>query len=207
MKKSVAEIEAAWAFRPGLPLRPLAALGRRVDARDPQHLLDGVGGDDVADVLQRTLDPVVAPRRALPRETDHEACDLLHQAGSGAGLGRERPLGGDTPSVPTQDGVGRDDRRHLGEEGAAEFGAANREALALDVGEQEPAFGEPGAKDAVLLPQVLDRRGLASVEPAGERERQQVDRSGVRVHQARRGSTRRERGVRRTSCAARAVTR
>jgi hypothetical protein len=84
--------------------------------------------------------------------------------------------------VPSQDRVGRHDGRDLGEERAAEFDAANGEAPSFVFGETQPALGKAGSKDPVFFTEVLDRGRLPTVEPACDRQGEEVDGARRRIH-------------------------
>ena len=71
------------------------------------------------DILQRALDPGVAPGGILFGHPDHETLDLLEHAPT-TWPSHVRPLPRDQLSVPPENRVGCDDRRDLTEAATAQ---------------------------------------------------------------------------------------
>ena len=91
----------------GRPLR------HRRHARRFQHPRDRRPTDPMPHVLQRALDPRVAPGGVLPRHADDEPADLCEHAAPTRPGRRVRPLAGDQLSVPAEQRVRSDDRGDL----------------------------------------------------------------------------------------------
>ena len=122
----------------------------------------------MADLLQFSLDPTVAPGRVVGRHADDEGADRLHDARATDAFVRVGPLRCDQTVVPAQDGVRRDDRRDLGQELSTESLALGCEPPALVVGQPETLSAELLLEDAILLDEVVDGLGLMAVDPAHE---------------------------------------
>ncbi len=144
------------------PRRPLRALGCRIDRVPLEKFLDRVRRNDMAEVLERALDSVVAPGQVLARHPDDELCDALH----------------DELPVPAQDRLWRDDRRELVEAPPAESGTAHRKSRSLVVGQPEFPATELRSEDRVLFAEVLEHALLVAVQPTGEDDGQDVEDGG-----------------------------
>jgi len=94
-------------------------------------------GDAMAEILQRALDPTVAPRRVLPRHSDAQLADLAEHARSADASSCDRPFPRDELPAPPQDRVWRDQRGHLRQGAPAETMPGGREAAALEVGQPQ----------------------------------------------------------------------
>src|ERR671924_398600 len=92
----------------------------------------------MAKVLQRTLDPGVAPTRIVGGHPDREAADLLLDAASTKPRPRVRPLQRSQLAVPPENRVRRDDRRDLREEPAAEALTDDGETPTVVIIQPEP---------------------------------------------------------------------
>jgi hypothetical protein len=84
-------------------------------------------------VLQRSLDPRVAPRGILRGHPQNERRDLPHDPRTAWSLRLERPLPGDQVTVPPEDCVGGHDRGDLTQDASTES-ALRREAATLVIG-------------------------------------------------------------------------
>src|SRR4030095_5656066 len=67
----------------------------------------------MAEVLQRTLDPRVAPRGILRRHPNHQYAEVSLQSGTPGTDARISPLAGHQLTMPSKNGVGRHDARDL----------------------------------------------------------------------------------------------
>ena len=93
------------------PCRPLASLGRWLDATALQYIGHSPTTDTVAEVGQRPLNPRVSPTRIVLRHAHNQSGDLLHDPWPPRPMPvREIPFLGDQPSVPAQQSIGRNDR-------------------------------------------------------------------------------------------------
>ena len=165
----------------GLPV----PLGCRLDAVIEKNPPDGVPADLVAEVPKSVPDSGVAPGWAFGCPPDDQPRDVLARAGAT----RTAPLHpivllGDELSVPAKDRVGRDDAGDLPKGLSADGLALHHEASALVVGEAKAASSELLTEDAVLLHQVVDDAVLVAVDPAGEEQKEEVERGrrGGRGH-------------------------
>jgi len=78
-----------------------------------QNPSDRGSPDAMADILQCTEDPSVAPGGILLSHAHHQAPDLREHASTARGWLRIRPFPRDELSVPTQKRIGGDDRGDL----------------------------------------------------------------------------------------------
>jgi hypothetical protein len=133
-------------------------------------------------VLQRPLDPRVAPPGILGGYPHNQGRDLLHDPGAAWLLRRERPLPGDQLAMPPQDRVGRHESRDLPQEPSPESSAFGGEAAALVVGQPEAAALHLPLEDPVLLDQVFDDLLLVAVDPTREGHEQHLQGVDIRRH-------------------------
>ncbi len=78
------------------------------------------------------------------------------------------PLLGDELPMPTQDGVGRDERSNFGEGLSADGLAADSKTATLIIGQPESSVPELLLEDSVLLSEVFDDCVLMAADPAGQ---------------------------------------
>jgi len=92
-------------------LRPgdLGSLRRRIDATGFEDSPDGGGGDMVAEAGQFAVDASVAPGRVLGGEAENESADLDRRRWASRSSRGMCPVTGDAASMPSEQGVGRDD--------------------------------------------------------------------------------------------------
>jgi hypothetical protein len=90
----------------------------------------------MAQILQRSLDPRVAPPGILGGHPHNQGRDLLHDPGTAWPLRRERPLPGDELAMPPQDCVERHEGGDLPQEPTPESSAFGGKASALVVGQR-----------------------------------------------------------------------
>ena len=162
-----------------LPGRPLAPLRRRRNPVLEQNPLHRVSGDLVAEVGQGTSDTGVPP----PRIVDGHSHDQLgHRLGCqwppAAAAGAAVVLLGDQLPIPAQDRVRRDDAGHLGQDPSAEFLAAHGETTPLSVSQAERTTAQLLSEDSILLTEIVDQIFLVTVQPASNREDEEVQRVG-----------------------------
>jgi hypothetical protein len=101
------------------PMRAEKRAPRRRPLRDRSDTVsaecfgDPGAGDVMPDVAERALDPAISPCGILLRHSDDELTDLASKARTShlASDGRRFPR--DQLSVPSKNGVGRDERRNL----------------------------------------------------------------------------------------------
>ncbi len=76
-------------------------------------------------------------------------------------------LGNELP-VPTEDGVGSDERGDFGEGASSDGFTSNRKSTTLIVGQPEPPVPELLPEDSILLSEILDDSILLAAHPSGE---------------------------------------
>ena len=112
------------------------------------------------------MDAGVAPARVLPRHSDGEVRDDLHDPRPPGGASLVGPRPGDELLMPTQDGVGSDKRSNFAESPSPDGLASNREPPALIVGQPESLVPELLLEDLILLSELVDDRILLAADPA-----------------------------------------
>jgi hypothetical protein len=148
---------------------------------DPVLLQDvadaAIGG--VPEIGQGALDAIIAPGRILLGETDHQVLDALRDRWT-AGLVLSAvtvvPLLRNEGTVPTQDGVRREERADLCQELATEDFSFDSQASTLVVVQQDAAFAEFLLEDLVLGAEIVNDLLLLLVDPAREDGEQQLPR-------------------------------
>ena len=105
-----------------------------------------------------------------------EIANHLHNAGPADAPGCVAPLRRDQTTVPAQYGVGCDDGRDPSQQSAAQYLAPRGQAAPLVIGEPEALAMELFLEDSILLDQVVDRLRLMPVDPASERDEEQLER-------------------------------
>ena len=141
-------------------------LGDRTDTVGAQDRRDGRSGDLMPEVLERALDPAVAPRGILPRHPDGELSNLAHDSRASRTPSHRGPFLSNQRAVPSEDRVGCDARRHLAYDPAPQPLSLGRETAALPVGQPQPSPAQVLLEDAVLFPYVLDHLKLVPIYPA-----------------------------------------
>jgi hypothetical protein len=128
---------------------------------------DRGSGDAMPEVRQGTLDPAVAPRRILTRHPDGQLADLAKHARSSDASSLSGPFTGDELPMPSQDGVRRDQRRHLTQDVSSEAVPVHGEPTSLGIGQPQAPSVKVLFQDAVLFSQVLDDLELVAIhQPA-----------------------------------------
>jgi hypothetical protein len=121
-------------------------------------------------IRQCPLDTAVAPGGVLLRHADHQLFDLGCNAWSPRLLARGRRItfSGDETVIPTLEGVGCGERRHLLEACAADRVGQHSQAATLGIGEARLASLKCGVQDAVFLTEIGDDLILVAMDPAGK---------------------------------------
>jgi len=141
--------------------------------------LDGVAAESVAEIAECAANPCVAPARVVRGESDDQLPYALRTGGatrsasSGAVI-----LPGDELTVPAQNRVRCHQSGEFVQHASAQYPTFRREASALVVSEPQPPLAQLLAEDPVLLPQVVDHRVLATLDPAREEQEQELQRRG-----------------------------
>ena len=128
-------------------------------------------------ILQRALDPRVAPRRIVLRHSDDEPLDLRKHAATSAS-GGIRPFPGDELSVPPENRVGRDDGRDPTKPSAAYPVSMYGQPAAFIIGEADPTV-QVRAEDAVFFDQIGDGRVGLVGPPAGHRHHEESNHGDI----------------------------
>ncbi len=142
-----------------------------------QHLGDCAASNPMIQVLQRTLDPCVAPAGVLLGHPDNELADPSHHARTTDSLVGICPLRCDQLAVPGQDRIGRYNRGDLVQDLSAERFPLSCQSSTLVVSETQapPARLELLLKNTVLFDQVTDHGRLLAADPARERRQQELE--------------------------------
>ena len=120
----------------------------------------------MAQSLEFSLDPSVAPARILMRHPDDHVSDLRRHAGStGASLRHRTTLIDELP-VPCKNGIRLGDRGHLLEISPSYRLALGSQSAALIISQHQPLAIALLQEDSVLLEQVVDHGLLVPSNPA-----------------------------------------
>jgi len=154
-----------------LPRRFRAALRCRLDTVIFENRFDRVAGEVMPEMFQPAADPRVAPGRILVSQADDECGEvrLRGRATRPSGLRAVIFLGNELP-IPPQNRVRGDDAGDGHQSAPADELALHREATSLIIGEPKPPWPVLGAKDPILLEQVVNNGLLLSVDPTGEQQ-------------------------------------
>ena len=151
------------------PRCPAAALWGRVDAIPPQEICDRGPGHVMTEIGQGTFNPTITPARVLCGESDNESFDLLHDSRpTWSALWPLIPLGRYELPMPSEDRVGGYKPGQIQERLSPDSLAGDGEPTPLVIREPDPSIAQLPEKDAVLLPQEVDRRLLVTIDPACE---------------------------------------
>ena len=154
--------------------RPLTARRKAFGLEDARNRRPG---NTMPDVLQRPLDPRVSPLRIVGRHAHHETPNLLLHARSPWALAWVRPFPGDQLPVPSQNRVGRDERRELAQHAATKALAEHRETPALVVIQSQSPAAQLHFQHAVLFAEEGDHIALLAFEPSKQRGQQHLQRN------------------------------
>ncbi len=168
-----------------LPGTVAFSFGRRFDAVLPENVTDGRIGNGVAEVGQSALDAVVAPGEVLFRESEHEFpqfCGDRRTSGLVLSSRGVIPFLGDELPMPTQNGVGRDQRADFTEELASQRFSWDGQAASLVVREPQPFLAVQFFKDSILRPEVFDELLLLLGHPTGQNRDEQLPRLELAAH-------------------------
>ena len=132
------------------------------------------------EVLQRALNPRVAPRRILRRHPNHQNAKMRLVASRAAIPDPIRPLPRHEFAMPTQNRVRCHECRNLRQYSAAKPPSEFRETPPLTVVEPQGLPCEPCLQDTILLTQEHDDVGLLAMQPATQGSNQQLERKHCR---------------------------
>lgn len=143
----------------------------------PQNALDRAASDRVAEVLQCAFHPRVSPALVFTHHLEHQLDDLLgFPWPPGSTVLASIVLVRHLFPIPSQDGIGRSERGHLGQQLAAQFHAKNREASSIGVREIQFPVPKLLLEDAVLGHQVVNLLLQRALEPDGQPRCQELQR-------------------------------
>ena len=130
----------------------------------------------MAQVLRCALNPRIAPRRILCRHPNHERSKVSLQASTARTSASVGPLARDQFTVPAQNRIWRDDRRHLREQPAPQSVSQLAQPPPLVVGEAQPPTSKPRLEDSIPFAKKCDRIRLVTMKPPTHRRDQQFER-------------------------------
>jgi hypothetical protein len=122
----------------------------------------------MSDVLQRALDPGVAPRRIVLRHPDDEALDFFEPAATVRPPLRVRPFPSDELPVPSEQGIGRDDRGHVTQCPTSQSVRKSRETPSVVMSQAKPPTTQLPTEEAILFDQIRERLTLPTKQPADQ---------------------------------------
>jgi hypothetical protein len=129
----------------------------------------------VAKVLERTLNPRVAPRRIFLRHPHDQVTDRADDSAAACSGPRIGPFAGDELPMPTEQRVRRDKCRHIAQRLSAHTVGAGGQPSPVVVGQPKPASAELSPKDTVLFNQIGERLPLSAIQPADDTEEQKAE--------------------------------
>ena len=162
------------------PRKRLAPARGRLDSVLSQDALDRGASHVETEVVQRSAQACVAPRGALPGHRQQ----LLRYVARRRWSPRRGPrlraivLRRDHPTVPTQNRLGRCERRQLGQHGPAEPVTLLGHQPAFGVREPQAPRAEAFAEHPVLGLQVRDGQLLPPMDPTGHQKDQKLEWGG-----------------------------
>jgi hypothetical protein len=134
-----------------------------------EDALDGRPSEVEAHVFECTAKARVAPRRILARYFQ-QVLQLVTSGGWPAGTSAGTSpvvLRSDLLPVPPKDGLRCRERRHIGQQPAAERLSLLGQQPSLGIDEAKPLRPQPRTQHAVLGAQVRDSFALPATDPAG----------------------------------------
>ncbi len=128
----------------------------------------------MANVLQRSLNTGVAPRRILRRHPNHEAPNLSEHSRPPWSSPNVGPLPRNQVAMPSKNRVGRDERRPLSQNAAAKSLSQYREPPSLGIVQPQPASTQLGFQRAILLAKERDHIAVLTIEPSEHRRKEHL---------------------------------
>jgi len=150
------------------PRHPFPALGAGFNPVSLENVGDRRPTDSMPEILQGTLDSSISPPGILSGHSNRQLLDYLHDPTSPWGAALVSPLLGYELPVPTENGVGSDERGDLGKRASADGLASHSQSASLIVGQPESSAAELLLEDAILLAEILNDRILLAADPARE---------------------------------------
>src|SRR5437870_10032004 len=148
------------------PCRPLASLGRWLDAAALQYIGDRPTTNTVAEVGQRPLNPRVSPTRIVLGHAHDQSGDLLHDPWPPKPTPVHKiPLLGDQPSVPAQQSIGTNDRVQFEQGLASDCLRFPRQQRSLCIGEPDTLAAQPVFEQSILGLKEFNDDQLVAMNP------------------------------------------
>ena len=122
--------------------------------------------NSMPEVLQGTLDSRVSPSGILSRHSGRQLLDNLHNPTSPWGAALVGPLLGNKLPVPTEDGVGSDERGNFREGPSADGLSSYGQSASLIICQAKSSATELLLQGSVLLAEILDDCVLLAGDPA-----------------------------------------
>ena len=168
-------------FQEGAPGRLVASLRCGLYAVVFEDVRNRTSGNRMTEIRQRTPNSSVSPLRILFRHAHYEVGNLKHHPWPSRSPPSRTvvPLSRDQLSVPSEDGVRRDDTSHFFEELPAKGLPLDCKPSSFVVRQTKSSPTELTLEDAVLLDQVIDDLRLLAVGPAGERGDEELETQDV----------------------------
>src|SRR5215510_12542363 len=134
-------------------------------------------------VLQRALEPPIAPARIVIRHSDDKLPDVPKDTTTARACG-VRPFPHNELPMPSQQCVRRDDRGDLAQGRMAHAMRQAGPPPAVVIGEPHATSVELPSQKTVLCDQIRKGRPLEALQPAGQHHQHDLERRGV-DHEAR----------------------
>ena len=122
----------------------------------------------MTEIVQRALDPRVAPARILTGHPHHQTAYLLENPRAAWSSGRVCPLPRDQLTMPSENRLRSDDRRHLRQDPTSEPLAEDRQAAPFIIRHPQSPTAQLSLQNPVFFSEVLDRLLLLAAHPAGQ---------------------------------------
>ena len=126
-------------------------------------------------ILERTLNPGVAPSRILLRHPPHQAADFSRDAATTRAFLDMGPFAGDEPVVPAEQRVRRDDRRDPTQHLPAQSKRQRGKLPAVVIGQAQATPTQLPPQHPILFDQVREYLPLLTVEPARNVQEQHAE--------------------------------
>ena len=129
----------------------------------------------MSEVLERTLDPRITPRRILLRHPPDQLTDFRENTATSHALPGVGPFPRDELPVPAEQRVRRDDRRDLAQRLPTQPVGSRGKFPPVVIGQPQPPPTQLPPQDPILLHQVRHHLPLPAVQPASDSKQQHVE--------------------------------
>src|SRR5262245_34297864 len=130
----------------------------------------------MTEMLERALDPRIAPAGIIGRHPNDESADFHLHTGSSRPRRRVRPLPRDQLAVPSENRVRRHDRHDVRENPTAQAPTDPGETTTFIVTQPHPLAAQLPLQDAIFFSKKFDDVALLPFEPDEQRRDDQVER-------------------------------